>query len=297
VRDGPGLDGGDVGGAAPSGSGVGGGRPGQLPAVLTAPAKLTLSLAVTGVRPDGYHELDAEMVTVDLSDRLELSEGDGLSIEADLPAGGTCAGMPPDPLQVTAGPDNLVARALTLVGREARVHLVKRIPAGAGLGGGSADAAAVLRWAGYRDTAGAAGLGADVPFCLTGGRARVTGIGEVVDPRPFEARRFVLLLLPFGVETAAVYRAWDYLRQRGELPGIASGGNDLEAAAVAVEPRLAQWRDVFARVSGRRPRLAGSGSTWFIEGDPEALGLAGRTQLALGRERAPLVSVVTVPRR
>jgi len=300
VTDGPGLDGGDVGGTAPAGSGAaGGGRPGDLPAVLTAPAKLTLSLAVAGVRPDGYHELDAEMVTVDLSDRLELSEGDGLSIEADLPVGIPCAGTPATrtPVQVTAGPDNLVAQALTLVGRKARVHLVKRIPAGAGLGGGSADAAAVLWWAGHRDTVAAARLGADVPFCLAGGRARVTGIGEVVDPRPFEARRFVLLLPPFGVETAAVYRAWDYLRQRGELPRTEAGGNDLEAAAVAVEPRLAQWRDVFARVSGHRPRLAGSGSTWFVEGDRAALGLADRTQLALGREQALLVDVTTVPGR
>ncbi|MDA8147441.1 MAG: 4-(cytidine 5'-diphospho)-2-C-methyl-D-erythritol kinase [Actinomycetota bacterium] len=306
MRTGAGQGGGGVGGTAASGSDAAGGeRPGRLPAVLTAPAKLTLSLAVTGVRPDGYHEIDAEMVTVDLSDRLELSEGDGLSIEADLPAGGPCAGTQPAQVQVqvqvqmpvTAGPDNLVARALALVGREARVHLVKRIPAGAGLGGGSADAAAVLWWAGYQDTAGAAGLGADVPFCLTGGRARVTGIGEVVEPRPFAARRFVLLLPPFGVETAAVYRAWDYLRQRGELPGPEAGGNDLEAAAVTVEPRLAQWRDVFARVSGRRPRLAGSGSTWFIEGDSEAPGLADRTQLTLGREQAMLVRVATVPGR
>ncbi len=293
--DGGGLGGGAGGGAGPVPARSGGDRPGLLPAVLTAPAKLTLSLAVTGVRPDGYHELDAEMVTVDLSDRLELSEGDGLTIEADLPAGSACAGAPAARVQVTAGPDNLVSRALRLVGRQARVRLVKRIPAGAGLGGGSADAAAVLWWAGYRDASGAAALGADVPFCLTGGRARVTGVGEVIHPQPFEPRRFVLLVPPFGMATPAVYRAWDYLRDRGELPGVASGGNDLEAAAVAVEPRLAQWRDVLARVSGLRPRLAGSGSTWFIEGDPESLGLADRTQLALGREQASLVSVATVP--
>ena len=103
----------------------------------------------------------------------------------------------------------------------------KRIPAGAGLGGGSADAAAVLRWAGVGDDGVAAELGADVPFCLRGGRARVTGIGEIIEPLPYERRSYTLLIPPFGCSTVAVYRAWD------ELGGPASpGGNDLELAAL-----------------------------------------------------------------
>jgi 4-diphosphocytidyl-2-C-methyl-D-erythritol kinase len=108
--------------------------------VVTAPAKLTVSLRVTGVRDDGFHLIDAEMVTLDLADELTFSAGSGLELTG--PAASTGDG--PDD-------ENLVVRALALVGRTAHVRVDKIIPAGAGLGGGSADAAAVLRWAGYRD--------------------------------------------------------------------------------------------------------------------------------------------------
>ena len=135
---------------------------------VLAPAKVTLSLRITGVRDDGYHLIDAEMTTVDLCDHLTLSDGDGLEV---IEAG---CGLP-----VPDGDQNLVSRALALVRRQAMVRIVKAIPAGVGLGGGSADAAAVLRWAAYGDPRGAAMLGADVPFCLVGGRARVSGTGEV----------------------------------------------------------------------------------------------------------------------
>src|SRR4051812_30508555 len=103
---------------------------------MQAFAKLTVSLRITGVRDDGYHLLDAEMVSLDLADELTFSDGDGLRI-----SGGA----------VEAHEDNLVRRALRAVGRTAHVDLLKRIPAGAGLGGGSSDAAAVLRWAGVHD--------------------------------------------------------------------------------------------------------------------------------------------------
>ena len=207
-------------------------------------AKLTLSLRITGIRGDGYHLLDAEMVTVDLADLLSFTEGDGVDVVgADLPA------------------DNLVTRALAAAGRRAHVRLEKRIPVGAGLGGGSADAAAVLRWAGCTDTAIAAGLGADVPFCLAGGRARVTGVGEVIEPLPFESRTFTLVTPPFAVSTPAVYAAWD------DLGGPkADGPNDLEPAALAVEPRLAVYRERLGDATGITPVLAGSGGTWFVEG-------------------------------
>jgi 4-diphosphocytidyl-2-C-methyl-D-erythritol kinase len=101
-----------------------------------------------------------------------------------------------------------------------------------------------------------------VPFCLVGGRARVTGIGEVVETLPFETRTFTLLVPPVHVPTPEVYRAWDDL---GGPHGDA--GNDLEPAAVAVAPELARWRDRLADDTGRRPRLAGSGGSWFVEGD------------------------------
>ena len=225
---------------------------------LTAPAKLTLSLRITGLRPDGYHLLEAEMVTLDLADRLVVEEGDGLVV---VDAGAGDPGESPGAGHVPTGGDNLVARALDLAGRRARVTLHKSIPAGAGLGGGSADAAAILRWAGVDDERRAAQLGADVAFCLRGGRARVAGIGEIIQPLPFERRTFTLCTPPYGCSTAAVYEAWD------ELGGPAgAAGNDLEAAALAVEPRLAGFRDALAEATGQRPRLAGSGSTWFVEG-------------------------------
>jgi 4-diphosphocytidyl-2-C-methyl-D-erythritol kinase len=250
---------------------------------LTAPAKLTLTLRVVGVRPDGYHLLESEMVGLDLADTLFVGPGDGLEVEG--------TGAP----SVPVGPDNLVARALAAVGRRAGVRLVKRIPPGAGLGGGSADAAAVLRWAGCEDLEVAASLGADVPFCLRGGRARVTGIGERVEPLEHVDRGFVLLLPPFGVATAAVYRRWDELAARRALPAPGTVPNELEAPAVAVAPRLAAWREAFAQLTGVTPRLAGSGSTWFVEGGPDELGLEGRRTLTLGGEVARLVPVRTVP--
>lgn len=225
--------------------------------VVAAPAKLTLSLRVTGVRPDGYHTLDAEMVTIDLADRLVFGPGTDLTV---VPA--ASGGLP-----VPADDTNLVRRALDLVGRQASVRLEKRIPAGAGLGGGSADAAAVLRWAGVDDPAVAAKLGADVPFCVAGGRARVTGIGDELSPLPLApllGRAYTLVTPPFGVSTVAAYRSWDVL---GGPHAEEEGGNDLEPAALAVEPRLARWRDELAGATGQRARLAGSGSTWFVEGD------------------------------
>ena len=215
--------------------------------VVEARAKLTVSLRVTGVRADGLHLIDAEMVSLDLHDTLSFSVGDGLEV----------VGEPAAPVD----DDNLVRRALRAVGRTAHVRLDKRIPAGAGLGGGSADAAAVFRWAGVLDLGLAAAVGADVAFCVVGGRARVRGIGEVVDPLPFEARTYTLLTPPLFCSTPAVYQAWDAL---GGPTG--EHGNDLEPAALVVQPRLAAWRDQLEDATGQRPRLAGSGSTWFVEG-------------------------------
>ena len=223
---------------------------------VVAPAKLTLSLRITGLRPDGFHLIDAEMVSLDLADQLVFTDGDGLDV---IGATG---------LAVTTDDDNLVRRALRLVGRTAHVRLTKMIPAGAGLGGGSADAAAVLRWAGVEDPELACRLGADVAFCLVGGRARVTGIGEVIEPLPVLDRTFTLVTPPFGCSTPAVYRAWD------ELGGpTGSGVNDLEPAALLVEPRLAGWRDQLRAATGEVPVLAGSGSTWFVSGSFPQAGL------------------------
>jgi len=226
------------------------------PVTLEAPAKLTLRLQVTGVRSDGFHLIDAEMITLALCDTVRIDpRGEGLSVSGPFAEG------------VPTGPDNLVARALRLAERRAGVHIEKRIPSGGGLGGGSADAAAVLRWAGFDDLVAASRLGADIPFCIVGGRAVVRGIGEVVEPlaphrRTDEPLAFTLVVPPFGVSTPKVYHAWDALapaERRGDI-------NDLEAAALVVEPRLAQWRDRIREAAGVAPTLAGSGATWFVHG-------------------------------
>jgi 4-diphosphocytidyl-2-C-methyl-D-erythritol kinase len=225
--------------------------------IQRAPAKLTLTLQVTGVRPDGYHLIDAEMVTLRLADTLTFAaDGDALTA-----SGPHADGVPLDDR-------NLVRRALVLAGTRAAVHLDKQIPQGGGLGGGSADAAATLRWAGYDDLRGAATIGADVPFCLVGGRARVRGIGEQVDPLAPLAMAITLVIPPLRVDTAAAYRAWDQL-DRPRTPPT----NDLEPAALVVEPRLAEWRRRIADAAGEPPILAGSGATWFLHGHhPELIG-------------------------
>jgi 4-diphosphocytidyl-2-C-methyl-D-erythritol kinase len=222
---------------------------------LEAPAKLTRTLRITGVRDDGYHLIDAEMVTLELADVLTVDPtSSGLAA-----AGPFAAGVPLDD-------GNLVAKALRLAGRSAHVTLHKHIPHGGGLGGGSADAAAVLRWAGFDDLVACSRLGADIPFCLRGGRARVRGIGEVLDPMPPLALAFTLVVPPLAVSTPAAYRAWD------ELGGpTADGPNDLEPAAIAVVPELARWRDRIGDLVGMAPVLAGSGATWFVDGHHDAL--------------------------
>jgi 4-diphosphocytidyl-2-C-methyl-D-erythritol kinase len=242
---------------------------------MEAPAKLTLSLRVTGLRGDGYHLIDAEMVTLAVADDLHIDpEGSGLSADGPF-----AAGVPVDS-------SNLVARALTLTGRTARVHVHKRIPHGGGLGGGSADAAAVLRWAGYDDLLAASRLGADIPFCLVGGRARVRGIGEIIEPLPFEPLDVTLVVPPFGVSTPAVYRAFDELpRRRWWSRGV--GANELERAALRVEPRLAAWYSLITEYASA-PTLAGSGSTWFVRGHHPGL-------RALEQRGATVVMTTTRP--
>ena len=251
---------------------------------VRAPAKLTLTLEITGVRGDGYHELRTEMVSLDLADELVIDpSGSGLVVHPGV-------GSRAETLSV--GPDNLALRALSAVGRSAHVELDKRIPLGGGLGGGSSDAGAVLRWAGCTDPRLAASIGADVPFCLTGGRALVTGIGDVLSPLSFEPRSFVLLIPPFGVDTTAVYRRWDEQSARQRRPWH-DPPNDLARAAMDVEPRLEQWRARFEQATGLEPVLAGSGSTWFVEDALERVDV--HAGLALGRERAIVLRARTVP--
>ncbi|MEI2650801.1 MAG: 4-(cytidine 5'-diphospho)-2-C-methyl-D-erythritol kinase [Microthrixaceae bacterium] len=193
---------------------------------LSAPAKLTVSLRLTGLRSDGMHLIDAEMVSVDLFDTLRITEGTGVYMAG--PAAGDLVGR-------TDGTD-LVSRALRMIGRDVRVDVDKQIPAGAGLGGGSSDAAAILRWGGFDDLDAAAKLGADVAFCLAGSRARVSGIGEIVEPLPPVDRTFTLLTPPVHCSTPVVYRRWDAMGGP-TAPDGAVDPNDLTDGRSRLVPR------------------------------------------------------------
>lgn len=220
---------------------------------IRAHAKLTRTLKMTGLRDDGYHLIDAEMVSLELHDLITIDpHRTGIEV-----IGPFAAGVPVDE-------DNLVARSLQLVGRTAHITIDKRIPHGGGLGGGSTDAAAVLHWGGFGTgpdaLVEASKLGADISFCLVGGCARVTGIGEIVEPLPHVDREITLVIPPLRIPTPAAYRAWD------ELGGpTVDGPNDLEPAAIEVEPRMRWWRNALTTALGEPPVLAGSGATWFTE--------------------------------
>lgn len=222
---------------------------------LIAPAKLTLSLRIMGVRSDGYHLIDAEMVSIALSDTVRIAQSPKTSLQISGPF---ADGVPNDA-------SNIALRALALANRTAEVEIVKNIPHGGGLGGGSTDAATILRWAGYTDLESASHIGADIPFCMVGGRARVRGIGEIVEPLPAYSQQLPLTLIvpPLQVSTPVVYKAWD------DLGGPNSVGvNDLEPAACAAYPDLGRWRSQI-KALGLEPILAGSGATWFVHGHHE----------------------------
>lgn len=260
------------------------GHEGVTPLSLDAPAKLNLSLRVVGRREDGYHLLETEMVLLELADRLLLLPGaSGLRVEA-----------PPDE-EIPLGPGNLAWRGLLAgLGHEpelACLALEKRIPAGAGLGGGSSDAAAAWRigrhLAGQEEAASAADLeelaaiGADVPFfaasCVA---AQVAGIGERVTPiAPPDGPPYAVLAHPdFRLPTADVFAE---LRP-GDL-GTPSepGRNDLLAAALRLRPELGEVVRKVADAGGDA-RLTGSGSTVFaLSDDPERVaGMAAQLRRA-----------------
>lgn len=231
---------------------------------LFAPAKLTRSLRVVGVREDGLHLIDAEMVSLDLYDELLVTPGGSGVTFIDERNGGVPLDIDPH--------DNLITRAANLAGVLVGATVRKRIPAQAGLGGGSADAAAILRWAGYKDVQHAASIGADVAFCLVGGRAKVGGIGDLVEPLDFQDLSFTVVTPSMACPTPVIYQKWDDL---GGPTG--ENGNDLEPAALAVVPELAMVRDELGNATGQTPRLAGSGSSWFVDGAFPDFGTVLRT--------------------
>lgn len=176
---------------------------------------------------------------------LELGPGSGLQVEGDF--------------QAPAGADNLALRAAAELGREVAIRLVKRIPPGSGMGGGSSDAAAILRHFGAGALL-ARKLGADVEFFLRGGRQVVRGTGDRLEPQADVAAWYAIAWPGFALSTAAVYAKWD------QVGG--DGRNQLFAAACAVEPRLRE----FAGRLGTGWTMTGSGSAFFYEAasEPEA---------------------------
>jgi 4-diphosphocytidyl-2-C-methyl-D-erythritol kinase len=169
-------------------------------------------------------------------------------------------------------------RAADALGARVAIELRKGIPHGAGLGGGSADAAAVL--VGAPHVAGldlhyfeveriAAALGADVPFCVSpGGAMQMRGIGDDLEPVNLPDLAVVVATPPFGCATADVYRAWDELGgpvgTTVAIEGLPPLRNDLEPAAHHVEPRLAAFKAAVERAAGRPALLAGSGSSYAV---------------------------------
>ena len=279
--------------------------------VLTAWAKVNLYLHVVGRRADGYHELDSLIVFAGVGDRIVLSPADTLSLTIDGPFGG---GLP-------ATDENLVlrtARALqTQMGvREgAHIHLTKTLPLAAGIGGGSADAAATLRglvtlWrlapeAG-RLEALAAALGADVPVCLFGQPALVAGIGERIERAPPLPPAWLVLANPgIALSTPAVFAArqgpfsapsaWREVdRDAAALAAhLATTANDLEAPARSLVPEIGGLLDDLADQPGcLLARMSGSGATCFgLFGGREA---AEQAAAALTRER-PSQWIVAAP--
>jgi len=238
-------------------------------------AKINLTLRVDPPGPSGMHPIRSLAQTIDWSDILELdpAEQESFVIDgADLPA----------------DDDNLAYRALgavrTATGRSHPVslRLLKRIPIAAGLGGGSADAAAVLALAARclrldpraRDALGP-GLGADVALCLTGGLVRVSGFGQKVLRAPEYANFHVAIAVPpFELMTADVYGRWDEMEgpkgspipSRHLPPSLRSYGpliNDLTPAALDLEPDLGDWMSDLARMWSVPVAMSGSGPSMF----------------------------------
>ncbi|MCI2395429.1 4-(cytidine 5'-diphospho)-2-C-methyl-D-erythritol kinase [Aliiroseovarius sediminis] len=240
---------------------------------IFAPAKVNLTLHVTGQRKDGYHLLDSLVVFADIGDRVTVRPADNFRLEVT----GPCAeGVPTDAT-------NLVARAAALFDQPVHIVLSKHLPAAAGIGGGSSDAAAtVLAMAeitgNSRLPEGVTALGADVRVCLMRQAARMRGIGDDVAPCPGLPPLFAVLANPgVDVPTPTVFKALEAktnlpmpkrlpqgLKTRAFIEWLAAQRNDLEAPAIAHAPIIAQTLDTLAGLpDARLARMSGSGATCF----------------------------------
>ncbi len=251
--------------------------------VIGAPAKINLFLEILGKRPDGYHNLHSLFQAVSLFDRLTFFP---------LPEPGLQFAVTGDPSAPT-GPDNTVAKAYEAVRQTCKldrglaVSLEKNIPSGAGLGGGSADAAATilacqlllcnkLTDLELRDLG--ARVGSDVPFFFSCGQAIVTGRGEIVQEAQFPTDYWLVLITPrLSISTAASYAGLNMplteMRPPSSLGGSRSvsefinslrlTGNDFESGHLESYPVLGRIRDVLIDRGARLVRMSGSGSTMF----------------------------------
>ena len=251
-------------------------------AVRSAHAKVNLWLNVVGRRRDGYHLLDSLVAFVDLADTLDVRPSDRLSLEL--------AG--PQAADLAADPDNLVLKAARLladradVAPRATIRLGKHIPVAAGLGGGSADAAAALRALGELWRVAlpeeelfdlAASLGADVPMCLAGRTALVSGIGERLQPAPALPPAAILLVNPgtplptrdvFEARRGPFSSAVPVAQPWRDLPefvtALARRGNDLSDAAISLRPAIAEVLTFLHNSRGAcYAAMSGSGATCF----------------------------------
>lgn len=248
---------------------------------IQARAKINWTLNVTGKREDGYHLLDMLMQPIALHDTLYIEAADGLTLTVEGADG------------LSAGDDNLVlraARALQAIGgisRGASMRLIKRIPMGAGLGGGSADAAAALKglnklWGIGLDLPALCRigerLGADIPFCLHDAPRRAQGIGENLTP--MESGVFPLILLQpcAALSTKEVFTAYHASAEivpadtekalaaleAGDLNALrACGGNVLESASIPLRPQIAEAKEALYRSGAAFAQMTGSGSVVF----------------------------------
>ena len=240
-----------------------------------APAKVNLYLHITGRRADGLHLLESLVAFAGAGDVLCAEPADGLSLDVVGPFAGALAGEA----------DNLVLRAARALapGQGARLVLEKNLPVAAGLGGGSADAAAALRllsrlWGIETDLEPlAAGLGADVPVCLAGATCGMAGIGERLTPLPDRSVPYLLLAnsgvaLPtpavFGARRGPFRESRPWPQTVAELAGCA---NDLTEAAISLAPEVGETLDALAVLDGALfARMSGSGATCFAAFDGRA---------------------------
>jgi len=234
----------------------------------TAFAKLNLALHVRAREPDGYHRIETIFAFCEDGDVLTVAEGEGLSLAVCGPFGH----------ELSSGEDNLATRAARRLAelcgatKGAALTLDKRLPVAAGLGGGSADAGAVLRllcrwWdaAPPEETlqALAAGLGADVPACLSSQPAFGTGRGDRLEPwrdEGFSGSPVLLVNPGTPLSTAAVFAGWGG-EDLGPLGAVRESRNDLEAPAVALVPEIAEV--LGSLCEARLARMSGSGASCF----------------------------------